>query len=360
MKTFGSIIKTLTIFLFWGMLFFSCSLSDNGDYGTLVIKLPGSGSARAAISPEFTATLSYSVDCIGPDKKSQKFKSGESASMRLLPGEWKVTVTVFNAADENIGEGEPESVVIEAGKTTTVPMPVKIETHHNRVTDFAITGFLNSVRSEINDKDGEEEDFGIIIVYVSVPPFKPTGDERVTINFTHTGKSANPPSGSLLSSMEDDLIVMVTAENGRKRTYSVQPEVVGMLLPTSLTITGLPSNVETVIVYVFEQNTIDTILDFEDNYLAGGISENAKNFFLIDVKSPYFDGDEFNPMDYPNPQDMQWKGKGMFDVIAMVIDNNYNYEYKKAQVLFDGGIGSVDWKSFTSIMDLGGFNWNDL
>jgi len=226
MKTLSSIIKTLTIFLFGGMLFFSCSVNDNDDYGTLVIKLPGG--ARAAVSPEFTNTLRYSVTCDGAGKVSREFRSGEPVSIPLNAGDWSITVTVLNAASEDIGH-HTEPVVIEVGKTTTVPMSISIDTSGNKIKSFAITGFVNSVGgSEIEDDTGNG--YGRIKVRVSVPYYEPIGNERIIINFTHTGKSAYPLSGTSLSSNEAESLfengITVTAENGTSRTYTVEIEVV--------------------------------------------------------------------------------------------------------------------------------------
>jgi len=215
-------MRKLTIFLFCGMLFFSCSLNDDGDYGTLVINLPGSGGARAAVSPEFTATLSYVVNCKGSGNVRGEFSYGDMISIPLNAGDWIVTVDVLNAARESIGQGTT-SVAIEAGKTTTAPIIISIDTSRNRITNFAITGFINSVRSEIEDGDGVDN--GSITVYFYVSSYEPTGNERITINITHTGVKVDPPSGTSLSLDEAKAFfengVTVTAENNKTRTYIV-------------------------------------------------------------------------------------------------------------------------------------------
>jgi len=229
MKTLGSIPKTATIFLFVGILFFSCSVNDNDDYGTLVIQLPGS--ARAAVSQEFTNTLRYSVDCVGAGKESREFSPGESESIPLSPGNWDVAITVLNVANENIGQ-DKKSVVIEAGKTTTLPISIKIDTSRNEIKNFAITGSVQSVR-ESTIVHGSAGDYGKITVYISLPYDEPTGNERITINFTHTGKSANPPSGTTLSLDEAEALfeeygITITAENGEVKSYTVEAVVEGL------------------------------------------------------------------------------------------------------------------------------------
>jgi len=347
MKTFNSIIKTLPLFLLVGMLLFSCSFNGNDSYGTLVLNLPGSDPARA-ISREFINTLHYNVVCDGGGDKeevSQKFRSGESASILLSPGNWNVTVTVLNAADEDISRGGSKvSVNIEAGKTASVTIPISIDTSGNKITSFSITGSINSERSEI--KNGNGYDDSRITVYV-----KPneTGEinknETVKIEYIHTGVSAAPLSGSSLSiaSLENSDIT-VTAENGYIRTYTVTVEEI---LQVSLTIDGLPSNVKIEGALVFAPDTINSTLDFinaittgRSNILATGISQNAKDIYLIDPNySNSIDDDNFVLRDY-----MRWMRSGRFDVVI-----NDESEYRKAQVTFSNGIGIAQWDSFTII-----------
>jgi len=359
MKTLSSIVKTLAIFLFVGALFFSCSVNDNSDYGTLVIKLPGN-SARAGVSQQFTNTLSYFVTCKGPGNVSQKFSSGGTAALPLNAGDWNVTVEVRNAADEPIGLGTVESVVIEAGKTTPVEMPISIDTSRNRITKFAITGSVQSVR-ESTIVHGNEEENGTITVYVS-----PGTREKiyggviagnVTITFTHTGVKADPPSGRSLSlAALEDTSITVTAENdiNNTRTYNIAFEEIEAPPEGSFTITGLPSNVGEVEVLVFKLNTIKTFSDLmtptaEDDLLAMGFTENGKDFILIDIKFTQNLGDgNIDPENF-SYQDMLWKGNGKFDVIAITDESGFS----RAQVSFTNGAGSVPWSSF-SILEGGG------
>jgi len=353
MKALNSIFKTLTLLLLMGMLFFSCDISDKADYGTLIINLPGSDGARAGVSPQFTATLSYVVNLIGPDKQEPLPAPGGKATIPLSAGEWLVAVDVLNAASETIGKSEEVPVVIEAGKIADLTIPISIDTSGNRITKFAITGVVNSVRSEI-EEDGD--DYGIIKVLFPSGTFEGVNSGKINgnviINFTHTGVSASLASGRSMpladaSALFDEGGITITAENGKVRTYYLESEEE---LPPSLTITGIPSDVEVEDVFVFELNTINTILDLadmNDKILAAGFSENSKDFFLIDAKSLDFGGDdEENFEDNPNLIDFLWKGNGTFDVIII---GSSGYGFSKAKVSFTNGVGSVPWSSFSTI-----------
>jgi len=237
MKTFNSILKTLILFLFVGMLFFSCPLNDNDGYGTLVIKLPGSGSARAAVSGTFKDTLSYKVICEGPDNVESEFSAGGTVSIPLNAGRWTVTVEVLNAASENIGQGTKE-VDIETGKSVTVTMPISIDTSGNRITEFAITSPVPSLRSNIEDI-GENK--GIITVYLLNGTALIIGSKNISIDFIHTGVSVElPEEDSLSLASLNSSVITVTAENNKTRTYDVLLEEVEPPPPGYTS--GWPSN----------------------------------------------------------------------------------------------------------------------
>jgi len=220
MKTTSSIIKTIALFLFAGAVFFSCSLFDSGDYGTLLINLPGSGSSRATgdtISDDFTATLSYVVDCKGQGSVTREFRSGGVISIPLYAGDWVVTVTVLNIAGEEIGKST-SSVTIEVGKTATVPLSISIDTSRNEIKRFVITSPINRV-GVINGND----------ITISVP----SGTDISGMGFSvlHTGRSiTHSPIGDTLDFQNDATYTFsVQAENLDipQKSYTVKVELEG-------------------------------------------------------------------------------------------------------------------------------------
>jgi hypothetical protein len=193
-----------------GLLLFSCVPITNNDYGTLLITLPGNAgtSARAAVSGSFTATLTYDIECTGPGGTvAQKARPGSSVSLSLSPGTWTVTVTVRNAADQNIGSGS-DTAVIEGGQITSVQIPVSIDTSGNDITSFAIIS-PESASGEINTNTNT------IAVHV------PAGTTLSAMNFTvtHTGVSISPASGPLDFSSPQSFTV--TAGNGQAKTWTI-------------------------------------------------------------------------------------------------------------------------------------------
>jgi hypothetical protein len=189
-------------------LFFSCSLPGNGDYGTLVIALPGPA-ARAAVSDAFTAALSYRIDCDGPGGRiTRQSGGGASLSIPLNAGDWTVTVTILNAAGQTIGSGTA-TAVIEGGKTTALHLPVTIDAKGNDIVRFALT---SPVSAE-----------GVIVpnaamIDVSVP----SGTDLSALHFTatHTGASISPAPGTPLDFSSPQTFT-VRAENGQEKMYTV-------------------------------------------------------------------------------------------------------------------------------------------
>jgi hypothetical protein len=220
MKTQNPVAKTITFLIIAGILFFSCARNNIDDYGTLVIRLPGSNSgARAAVSPEFTATLAYRIECSGPGSVSREEKSGSSVSIPLNEGDWTVTVTVLNAARQPIGSGTAPAL-IESGKTTTVQIPVGIDTSGNSITKFeivnpaAIGGLINAAANTIE----VTMPYGTII-------------NSMDFNVTHTGASITPPPGTSLN-FSSPRTFTVRAENSTPRTYTVTVKIAKLPGPT--------------------------------------------------------------------------------------------------------------------------------
>jgi len=213
MKTLSSMIKIVTLFLFAGMMFFSCSLSDS-DYGTLVIKLPGGARAAGdAVSLAFTNTLRYRIKCNGEIKGT--FKPGP-ITISLTEGVWEVTVEVLNAADDNIVKsGGTTSVVIEAGKTTTAEMTISIDTSRNEIKSFAIT---NPVKTE-----GKPNENNVITIFVR----NGTNVSNMDFSVVHAGRSiTHYPSDTRLNfNINPSYTFTVIAENGAEKSYTVMVEI---------------------------------------------------------------------------------------------------------------------------------------
>ncbi|MDR1410577.1 MAG: DUF5018 domain-containing protein [Spirochaetaceae bacterium] len=209
MKKTNSTIKNIAVFLAVGLLLFSCALSGTEDYGTLVVMLPGGmgATARAAVSNEFTAALRYRLECSGPGGQiTGSFNSGGNAAVSLVPGSWTVTVSVLNAAGETIGEGTA-AAAISAGETTSIQIPIAIDTSRKDITSFAITSPV-SAEGVI--------DSATITVYV--PGETPTTNMDFTL--VHTGASVNySPETRDFSSPKT---FTVRAEDSSTKFYTVR------------------------------------------------------------------------------------------------------------------------------------------
>ena len=239
MKILNSTVKIIILALVAGILFFSCSLDSEGDYGTLVVSVPGSGASRAVqhtVSPEFSKTLSYRIDCNGPRKVTQIFPYGTPVSVTLLAGNWNITVSVLNAAGQIIGYS-PATVIIESGKTAVIPMSIKIDATRNSITSFGMSWYnlyeerISSFYSFIEDDPGGS--YGKITLYVGENTgYDSVGD--ITVYFIHTGAKIviptviGPPGSSLTSGSSLPFIdlltygLKVTAEDGNDRIYTIE------------------------------------------------------------------------------------------------------------------------------------------
>ncbi|MDR1175174.1 MAG: DUF5018 domain-containing protein [Treponema sp.] len=221
MKRLKSTVITTAVIaalFFSGALFFSCSLPGNGDYGTLVIALPGP-EVRAAVSDAFTATLSYRIECDGPGGRiTRQSGAGVSLSIPLDAGDWTVTVTILNTAGQTIGSGT-RTVVIEGGKTTVLQIPVAIDTRGNDLIRFAITSPVSAEGVMVPNST---------MIDVSVP----FGTNLTAMNFTatHTGTSISPAPGTPLDFSSPQTLT-VRAENGQEKIYTVTVNLSPPLTP---------------------------------------------------------------------------------------------------------------------------------
>ena len=191
MKTRNSPVKIITLLVLAGALLSSCFLESLGDGGTLLIVLPGGGDDRAAVSQEFTSLLRYRVECTGPGKVSRDFPAGANASIPLAVGDWNIKVSVLNAADEDIALANNTAFVsIEEGKTSSVRMPISIDTTRQEIKSFTILGPGNkSYMGRIDETT---------LTTTGIHVFVPVGLTANPLRFTavHTGRSIDPPSGS--------------------------------------------------------------------------------------------------------------------------------------------------------------------
>jgi hypothetical protein len=282
MKRLNDVIKATAAFLVAGALFFSCALGGTGDYGTLLVILPGGGAdtaARAAVSEAFTARLSFQLDCSGPEgNRTGRFNSGGRAAVSLSPGNWTVTVSAINAAGETIGSGSG-AAVITAGETTSIQIPVTIDTSRKDITSFTIT-------SPVSAEGKVSLDGTAIKVYV------PAGTISASMGFTliHTGRSVHPAPGTPLDfSLPQTFTVM--AEDSSTKTYTVK--VVDIAWPASWAtygLTGLTQPAGTTIVGLEEDNTLVGIIRYDLSVTLGHIDnaayENLQGQIMVNLNSP--------------------------------------------------------------------------
>jgi len=121
-------LKAVTVFIFTITLFFSCAQENINDYGTLVITLPGTSSARSVTAEVkegfydgFENGLTYTFECI--NEKGNTIVAGPynvgtpyDVNIQLLPGNWDVWVKV-NKNEREIGSEKYPPVTIKAGQT---------------------------------------------------------------------------------------------------------------------------------------------------------------------------------------------------------------------------------------------------
>ena len=186
---------------------FSCAI-ENQNNGTLILKMPGGANARS-VSPAFLDTLTYRIDCNGTASVSRTARAGEAVSIPLAAGDWNVTVTVFNAAEQEIGRSAATPVTIEAGKTVRKELPITLNKSKKDVTQFRITspviadGIINQTNRTVS---------------VSVPAG--TIVNNMQFSLVHTGKAVSPASGASRNFITPQTFT-VTAENGTTKTYTV-------------------------------------------------------------------------------------------------------------------------------------------
>jgi len=346
MKTIKCAVKIIA-FLLIGTLFLSCVMDKQDDYGTLVVALPGSG-ARAAVSPEFTATLSYRIDCTGPGSVSRVFRAGQTASIPLATGSWSITVTVLNAANESINKSSATaSANIESGKTTTVQVPITIDASRKVITHFAITwpvmtiGLPKIEWDDIND---------IYEITLTILPYSGNPYGQVDFNIIHTGRKLEIMEGTL--QIEElhynklfDVDFIVTAEDDTESKYTIKKIEVLDLIGLEIEGLSVPDNS----VWVFPasadiNNYMQYYIAKNSSCLARSFSYNLSDFILFDWGKLFNISMSVLPVyDY---RDLLWKGSGEFLVI--LTDEGFT-NIRKAKVEFADGKGSAHIDDLESI-----------
>lgn len=124
MKTFNFIAKIIITVLFAGAFLFSCSAGAHDGKGLLSITLPGN-SARA-LSETYLNSLRYRLVFTGKSEETRNASAGQTVTIPLAEGEWKIAVTVFNTAGKQVGEGSGQAAVT-IGAVTNVKIPIFIE-----------------------------------------------------------------------------------------------------------------------------------------------------------------------------------------------------------------------------------------
>ena len=204
MQYFHKTVKIIIAMFITGVILFSCAI-ENHNNGTLILKMPGGSNARS-VSPDFLDTLTYRIDCEGTASVSRTARAGEAVSIPLAAGEWEVTVTVFNAAMQDIG-GETKMVAIEAGKLKKEDFKIFLEKYHCEITEFKIIS---------PPAVGEIQADRIIRVYL---PSKAPDVKNMQFTLVHTGKSIFPDSNLLNFSSPQTFTV--TPEEGEPKKYFV-------------------------------------------------------------------------------------------------------------------------------------------
>ena len=233
--------KNISVFagiLLLGMAAVSCQLNSLAEYGTLVIRLPGSGAARLAgdpLSEGFSATLSYRVDCEGPGHVSREFKTGSVVTIPLPAGEWAVTVTVLNAAHREIGASETRRVTIQAGKTEKVEdMSISVDTTRCGIADFRFTNPA-SARTVISEENS------LITVYMPAGTVLESAT-MVAFSVVHEGAEITPSPVSPQPFGELQRITVFAENRDLYKTYTLSVIIgssdEGFYLGESLALSG--------------------------------------------------------------------------------------------------------------------------
>jgi len=170
MKNNNSVVLFLLTVIITSGLIFSCS--DQEGTGTLVINLPGNGSARAVLSPDQIddLELSYKILFDGPaGSRTVDGTAGESITLNVSAGTWNITVKVLHAETVEIGEQTKTQIVVK-DKITTVyfNIPIKMPTLYIDVTGnitgitkgraaYQVKIFPNNMINNITDFDSHKE-----------------------------------------------------------------------------------------------------------------------------------------------------------------------------------------------------------
>ena len=208
------ITVTIIAALFLGVsMFFSCAL-DTGEYGTLLVQLPGSGS-RGIVPDDYMAKLYYRVVCVGAYTITRDFSAGGTAAIALPGGDWAVSVTVhINGSPKTIGRSDTKLIAVEVGKTSTAKLDIVIEDNHCDITSFSINGFPGH---KIEIVDDETLGVGGPAIFIRVPHGTIPGNAvTIPVSVTHEGRyyeTSNYPDSTITVGSYPDPSITVTALN---------------------------------------------------------------------------------------------------------------------------------------------------
>ncbi|MCL2758912.1 MAG: hypothetical protein FWD22_01725 [Treponema sp.] len=208
-------MKKIIFLLIIVTLVISCPLGDSSKTGTLVIRLPGSSDARSGvgISNDFANTLKFNINFNGPiEKDMEVHNAGDTVSISLAEGNWEITLTALNAVGFPVGENTIKVTII-AGRTSSVPITLPINTNWKEIVHFEITNVENSKLLEIINIDENDGEVRIMV---------PRGTDKSSLNVSviYTGAFINHVMSAPVN-FSDDKEFIVTAGNGDERKYWV-------------------------------------------------------------------------------------------------------------------------------------------
>lgn len=228
MKNLISIAKIMTFMVLAALIFLSCSPEALDEFGTLIINLPGSGSAARATwntdytksqfpyFEEFVNTLSFKIECNAPGISSRDARFGESISIALPVGTWNVTVTARNAANQNVGTSV-NSIKIEAGKTNPLNIEIEVETDRFELTDITMKIGSVSYKPTISAASPKKVTLKLVNEI--------SGDTQVEFTGIHTGAVISPAYGTRrLSDFNNG--ISINAADGSSNHYEFAIEII--------------------------------------------------------------------------------------------------------------------------------------
>jgi len=160
MKKINSITLFLLTVIITAGLVFSCP--DQDGMGTLVINLPGSGYARAALTSEEIdkLELSYEISLTSSsENRSINAVTGESVTLDVSAGMWNINVKVLRAGLLEIGE-QTKTQNVGRGRVTPVSfnIPIKIPASY-----FIIKSSEKLIDNKYNIAEADDSEYSVMV-----------------------------------------------------------------------------------------------------------------------------------------------------------------------------------------------------